>query len=440
MVYFFCPRLYNKSNRPGHRPGKGDAAILITPGLLGLSYRTAPLDLRAQAAFSDRKKLDLAAALAREGVDQCAILATCNRTEIYYMYTQPHQPAAVRRAFLSACGQELEPHLYALEGKPALEQLFLVAAGLDSQILGEDQILGQLQQAAAFARATGSGGKELNRMLQNAAACAKAVKTAYPASQQPLSVCYIGIRQLESRFGLAGRTGAVLGSGQMARLALRHLSAAGLEKIYVCCRSPEAGAALEKEYPGLVQWQEFARRSQILPRCQVVVSATSAPHLVLQPEHLAQNSGPLALLDLAVPRDIDPALADRPDTVFLDVDSLKQTSAENLARRRQLAAQSRQMLDEAVEESWHWLAACAVDRPIQTLRQQVQQVESDTADLLCARLELSDRQQKLLRKLLHAGMNRLLRQPIRQLKELENEQDQARLAQAIDYLFNTAEE
>ena len=126
--------------------------------------------------------------------------------------------------------------------------------------------------------------------------------------------------------------------------------------------------------------------------------------------------------------------------VFLDVDSLKQTSAENLARRRQLAAQSRQMLDEAVEESWHWLAACAVDRPIQTLRQQVQQVESDTADLLCARLELSDRQQKLLRKLLHAGMNRLLRQPIRQLKELENEQDQARLAQAIDYLFNTAEE
>ena len=85
MVYFFCRGLYNKSNRPGHRPGKGDAAILITPGLLGLSYRTAPLDLRAQAAFSDRKKLDLAAGLAREGVDQCAILATCNRTEIYYM-------------------------------------------------------------------------------------------------------------------------------------------------------------------------------------------------------------------------------------------------------------------------------------------------------------------------------------------------------------------
>ena len=147
----------------------------------------------------------------------------------------------------------------------------------------------------------------------------------------------------------------------------------------------------------------------------------------------------MAFLDLAVPRDIDPT-AMRSGWCLLDVDSLKQTSEQNLQKRRTLAAQSEQMLSQAIDKTEQWLAASAVDAPIQTLRQRVQEVEQDTAQLLCERLQLDSHQQKILRKLLHAGMNRLLRTPIHQLKESSTAQQQQQLAQAVEYLFSNPKE
>ncbi len=417
---------------------------MVTLGVLGLSYRTAPLDLRAKAAFSNQDKIELAQQLLREGIEQCMVLSTCNRSEIYYVYPRGAAPfpARIKNVFLAKCGgaKQLEQHLYQLEGTPALEQMFRVAAGLDSLVLGEDQILGQMQEAAAFSRATGSSGKELNRMVQNAVTCAKAVKTAYPVSCQPLSLCYIGMKEIEKRFGIQNRTACVIGSGKMAVLAVRHLVAMGCQRIFLCCRNSAAGQALEQDFPQVVQLHSFGYRSQAISQSDIVVSATSAPHFVVTQQELGACSRPLALLDLAVPRDICPTLGQQKEHLLLDIDSLKQTGRENLEKRRLLARQSEQDIAAAIAQTEHWLAGCAVDAPIQTLRERVQEVEQDTARLLCDKLGLDSHQEKVLRKLLHAGMNRLLKDPIHQLKGLQLEQEQAQLAGAVDYLFGKGKE
>ena len=417
---------------------------LVKLGVLGLSYRTAPLDLRAKAAFSNQDKITLAQQLSQAGVKQCMVLSTCNRSEIYYLYPSGVTPfpEQIKGIFLAVCNasQELSQHLYQLEGTPALEQLFRVAAGLDSLVLGEDQILGQIQEAAAFSRATGSSGKELNRIIQNAVTCAKAVKTAYPVSQQPLSLCYIGMKKIEQQFGIQNKTACVIGSGKMAMLAVRHLVAMGCKKIFLCCRNTQAGKALEQEFSPVVCLHSFGYRAQAIGQSDIVVSATSAPHLVVTQQELANCNQPMALLDLAVPRDIVPEAANSDQRILIDIDSLKQTEKENLEKRHLLAQQSEQDITTAIEETEHWLSSCAVDAPIQTLRERVQEVEQDTAQLLCDKLGLDSHQQKVLKKLLHAGMNRLLKDPIHQLKELQNEQEQARFADAVDYLFRKPKE
>ncbi len=417
---------------------------MVKLGVLGLSYRTAPLDLRAKAAFSNQDKILLAQQLLKVGIKQCMVLSTCNRSEIYYLYPSGVTPfpKQIKGVFLAVCNgsDQLSKHLYQLEGTPALEQLFRVAAGLDSLVLGEDQILGQIQEAAAFSRGTGSSGKELNRIVQNAVTCAKDVKTAYPVSQQPLSLCYIGMKKIEEQFGIQNKIACVIGSGKMAMLAVRHLVAMGCKKIFLCCRNTQAGNVLEQEFAPVVCLCSFGYRTQAIGQSDIVVSATSAPHPIVTQQELSGCNQPMALLDLAVPRDILPQAANSPHRILIDIDSLKQTGKENLEKRHRLAQQSEQSLAAAIAETEHWLASCAVDAPIQTLRERVQEVEQDTAQLLCDKLSLDSHQQKVLRKLLHAGMNRLLRDPIHQLKELQNEQEQVQLADAVDYLFGKSKE
>ena len=419
---------------------------MVKPSILGLSYRTAGLDLRAKASFTDNQKLQIIQRLQQVDITQCFIVSTCNRTEIYYLQPSLESDKAdiVKDIFLQLCDPEqlLLPHLYQLEGIPALEQLFRVTAGLDSLVLGEDQILGQIQQAMAFSKAVGASGKELNRIFQNAVTCAKELKTAYPISNQPLSLCYIGMKKMQQVFPVAQKTACVLGSGKMALLAIRYLMDMQAKKIFLCCRNTQQAQAIQKEYPDRVEWRAFSQRATVLQQSDWVISATAAPHFVITKEELQgyNTQKKMVFLDLAVPRDICPQAVQEISATIFDIDSLKETEKENQQKRIELAKQSEQLLTKGVEQTWQWLARCQVDAPIQTLQQRVQEIEQDTADLLCQRLGLDTHQQKILRKLLRAGMNRLLRNPIHQLKEIEDFQQQQKLAQAVEYLFSKTKE
>ena len=399
----------------------------------GVSYQETPLSLRDKASFSDTQKLEALDRLSAAGIAQAAILSTCNRSEIYYMAPEDSAGEAVRAVFL-----EKEPALgetlFHRRGRAAVAYLFEVAAGLESLVLGEDQILGQVQDALTFARGAGSAGKELTRVFLDAAAAAKQMKTALRISENPLSLCSIGVHRLASCGAVRGRAALVVGSGKMAALALRYLRDCGAERLLNCNRSLEHALALREEFPELEVYP-FAERYEAARGCGAVVSATSSPHLVLKKDHFPEGGDPVFLLDLAVPRDIDPAIAELPNVTLFDVDSLKQTAQESMRRRRELEEQGRAMLLDSVTETMDWLASSRVDSTVQSLQQLCREAEDDTCALLESKRALGEHEKRVLRKFIHAGMRRLVRAPILTLKGLRDETEQEQYMEAVERLF-----
>ena len=402
----------------------------------GVSFRETPLALRARASFTDTQKLEAIDRLAAAGAAQAAVLSTCNRSEIYLFAGEGEEAA---RALFLEREPALAPTLFSLSGREAVAHLFEVAAGLDSLVLGEDQILGQVQEALACARGAGSAGKELTRVFLSAVTAAKQVKTSLHISENPLSLCSIGVRRLQAAGAVQDQPALVIGSGKMARLALRYLADGGAASLTVCSRSMDHALALRGEFPGLCV-RPFAERYEAARGCRVIVSATSAPHTVLREGEMPRTDGPLSLLDLAVPRDIDPAIGERPGVELFDVDSLRQTAEENREHRRALEAQGRAMLDRAVDETMDWLASVRVDGAVQSLQALCREAEEDTCSLLERKLQLGEHEKQILRKFVHAGMRRLVRQPILTLKSLRGESEQEQALRAVEKLYGLEEE
>ena len=406
--------------------------------LTGLSYRSAPIALREKAAFSSSGALAALEELEGIGAGQCLILSTCNRSEIYAITETPGGQDAVRAEFAARVPGG-EGCLFTLTGRAAVEYLFRVTAGLDSMVLGEDQILGQVAQALEMSRAAGCCGKELGRIFQNALAAAKGLRSRLHISEQPLSLCYIGIQALsQTPGGLAGQPALVAGSGQMAGLALRYLAGQGAAPLTVCSRTEAHARALAGSMEG-VRVLPFSQRHQAAAESRVVVSATASPHLIFTQQALPALSHPLTFLDLAIPRDVDPALADRPGVQIFDVDSLKETSRQNLEKRQELAQKGEELLAEGVEETLAWLAASRVDGGLEALGSALARAEADTLALLCDRLELSGHQARLAGKILHAGFRRLQKQPVQVLKGLEDPRRQEEYTRMLTRLFGPEE-
>lgn len=409
-------------------------------GVIGISHRQAPIEIRDRAALSDSDKLELYESLRGEAIGQAVVLSTCNRSEVYYIYTNPKEGKTVRREYLRQCGEpQLDRFLFERQGEEAIRYLFSVAAGLDSLVVGEDQILGQVQAALDFSRRVGCCGKQMNRIFLDAIANAKKIKTELKISERPLSICYIGIKCLENACEIAGKTALVIGSGKMAALALTYLRDLGAERIYLCNRSVERALALKGE-DERVCVLPFAQRYEVVGGCDIVVSATASPHLVVKRERMAKREKPLYLLDLATPRDIDPALAEEERIQLFDIDSLRAVSEENLREREHLVERGRTMADAAAIETLRRLAASRVDPAIESLQSRCKQVEQDTFDMLDAKLSLNDHEKRAVRKILHAGLKRLIREPILALKDLEDELEQNKYGEVVCALFSEKEE
>ncbi len=328
-------------------------------GTIGISYQQAPIEIREKAAFSDTKKMECYDHLRERGITQMVILSTCNRSEIYFLTAEETDAAAVKEEFLFQCGApELEKYLFEKQGGEALKYLFCVAAGLNSLVVGEDQILGQVQDALEFSRRMGCCGKGMNRIFLDAVTCAKKIKTELKISERPLSICYIGMKCLENACKIAGKTALVIGSGKMAALALTYLRDLGAGRVYLCNRSVEHALALKGEgvSTGLCPALCAALLGDGSMR-SLLIRATASPLLVVRREKMKKRARPFYLLDLATPRDIDPLLAQEDGVRLFDIDSLRAISEENRKERRHLEIQGRKMAEEAAEETLRRLAA-----------------------------------------------------------------------------------
>ena len=311
---------------------------------------------------------------------------------------------------------------------------------MESLVVGEDQILGQVVEAMDFARTMGHSGKELERIVRDAVTCAKWIKTNYRISEKPLSVSYIGVKELHRAGGVSGKNILVIGSGKTAALALTYLFEYGAKKIYLCSRTLAHAKELLAVHENLTV-VDYHERYDVMKQCETVVSATSSPHLVVLYDKWKETGvRQMQFLDLASPRDIDSRLQEVPGVQLIDMDTLQKITEKNQNEREKLAADCEQVIEEKVQETMEWLLLSRVDGTIETLQKRCLQIETDSYEYLNRKISLNHREQKLLKKVLHASLQRLIREPIQELKQLEDEEKQKEYQNILKTLFRMYED
>ena len=408
-------------------------------GYIGINYKDAKIEVRDRISFTDNQKIDFLQKAEEIGVSQCIVLSTCNRSEIFFFYEKKDTFSRMQNLYASMFPEvDMDRYLNTREGEAAMEYLFRIAAGLESLVLGEDQILGQVKDAQEFSRTLGHSGKELNRIVRDAVTCAKRIKTELKISEKPLSVSYIGIKKVNEVCGIEGKQALVIGSGSTAILAIRYLYEYGAGKVVVCSRTLAHAKDLLLEFPDLLV-VPYEQRYKEITQSDIVISATASPHLVVRREQAAIDHRTV-FLDLASPRDIDHRLGENEKVCLMNLDTLEQIAAENQAERERLVKISQGWIREAVKETTEWLFSSRMDATIESLQQRCDTIVEDSFSYLNRKMDLGAREQKLLRKILKASLHRLLREPIQELKQLDSKEQQEAYQKVVEELFHISSE
>ncbi|HXV76427.1 MAG TPA: glutamyl-tRNA reductase [Candidatus Polarisedimenticolaceae bacterium] len=392
--------------------------------LVGSNHRSAPLAVRERMSFPLEKISEAHTRLMQlDGVREGMILSTCNRVEIL-AHTDADGAQSLQR-FLADQHRlsldEVERYTYRLADRDAIRHLFSVASGLDSMIIGEPQILGQVKQAYQMAKDLRTLGPALERLLQHGLATAKRVRSETGISRNAVSVAYAAVELARKIFGhLDGRTAMLLGAGKMGELVGRHLVKNGVGRLWVCSRT-YTHAVLRAESLGgaAVHWEESKRK---LREVDIVVSCTGAPGLVLTKPDVAaslrgRKIGPLFLIDIAVPRDIDPQTNDLDNVYVYDIDALQGVIDTNLEQRRQAAERAKRMISSEVDAFVRWMETQEITPLIVALRETMMGVGRLEVERFRSRLgPLDERQQQTVEELARAIIQKILHRPIRRLR------------------------
>jgi glutamyl-tRNA reductase len=384
--------------------------------LVGTSHRLAPVEVRERVAVGPDAAAELAARLAGDGEAVC--LSTCNRTELYLASVDGDD--AERRATdaLAELGgvslDELDPYLYRLEHEAAVVHLFRVAAGLDSLVPGEGEILGQVR--TAYER--GSVGPLLDRLFRDALHTGKKVRTETAIAESPGTTSSAAAALAAQVFGdLEGSRIAIVGAGKIGALAARRLIKRGAELSFVANRSEQRGQLLVAELGG--SSIPLARIGEAIDGADIVVSSTSSADYVLTQEDVAERRGrPLLLIDLAVPRDVDPAVRELPDCYLYDIDDLEAVVQETLAGREAEFGKAEAIAVSEAARFRDWLATRDVVPAIASLRERAEQIRrGELAKASGWLAELPERERDAVDSLTTQIVNKLLHEPIVRLKE-----------------------
>ncbi len=395
--------------------------------IVGLSHHTAALEVREAVAFAEDRIDDVNREL-RElpGVDEAAVVCTCNRVEVVST-TREGPPVAERiAAFLRGAqrtpGPDLDAHLYNYWGRDAVRHLFRVASSLDSMVVGEPQILGQLKQFYARAASAGTTGAVLHRWFHKAFSVAKRVRTETGIAGRAVSVSSAAVELAATIFDrLDGKTAMLIGTGKMGELAARHLLANGVGSLMVTNRTFERAVELARDLQATpVPFEQFAK---YLPMADIVIGATAAATWVLGEqalqEALRERKGrPIFCIDLSVPRNFDPRINALDNVYLYDVDDLATVAEENLGERAREAEKAEHIVVEEVESFYRWLGHLEVVPTIVALREKVDGIRrAELQKTLNQLKELGPREREALEAMTTALVNKILHAPIARLKQ-----------------------
>ena len=410
---------------------------------VGLSHRTAPVELRETVDFG-RSGLDTAlhALGAHGGSQEAVVLSTCNRAEIYAVGESDAAGDALRRFFCDyhkVDSSRLAEHLYCHRGIDAARHLFRVAAGLDSLVVGEPQILGQVKAAYATASELQFTGTVTHRLFHTAFAVGKRVRSETGLGEGAVSVSYAAIELARKIFGdLAGRNVLILGAGEMAELTGVHLRAQGVNQITIASRTLATAEALARQLEGrAVPWSEL--RPALAP-ADIVVTATGATEPVLtralvEDAMRSRRSRPLFVIDIAVPRDVEAAVGNLDQVFLYHMDDLQTIVKENLARRSSELTSAESIVDEEVARFASWLQSREIVPTIVALRQRFEQVRQGELRRLEPKLTgLSPEARAKVEEVTRLLVEKLLLTPTEQLKSVGDETVVA-YAEALHRLF-----
>ena len=412
---------------------------------LGASHKTAPLELREKLALpSGRASRVLAELTDHEAVHEAVALFTCNRTELYLVAADPVEAESAALAILSRQAglrpTELLGAIYSLRATDAVEHLFAVTAGLDSMIVGESEIQGQVKRAYELALVEGVTGPVSNRLFRDALAAGKRVRSETGIARSNVSVSTVAVQLATDFLGsLGGKRVLVIGAGENAELTARALRDRGVETLFVANRRYDRALGLAQRFGGRAV--TFEDMPQELEHADIVVTSTGAPHQIIGREELqyvaASRLGrPLVLIDLAVPRDIEPSVRDCPGIALYDMDDLQRAVTANMGAREAEAEEARGLLRGEVERFEAWVESLDVIPTISALRRRGDEVVDQVLRENASRWEsLSDADRERVEAMARAVVSRLLHEPTLRLKGSAGDHSSYRYVHTLRELF-----
>jgi len=400
--------------------------------IVGVSHKTAPIEVRERLAFAESRLPEALNLLVdRQSINECVIVSTCNRVEIIAASPKPDDADTLTlrlRDFLQqfhACEPSiLKQHCYQYADSSAVNHLFRVTSSLDSMVVGEPQITGQVKDAFQFAQETGFVGHTLTRLMNRAFAVSKRIRNETGIGSTAVSISFVAVELARKVFEtLKGATVMMVGAGEMAELATKHLLNYGAGKILIANRTYENAVKLAEEMKGeAVRFEDFESR---LPEAEIVICSTGAPHYLIHPAHIkhalqSRNNNPILLVDISLPRNVDPAINQLDNVFVFDIDDLQSIAEANRAGREREAVRAETIVKEESERFAAALAEGDINSVIGAFRQEAGAMAFAELERSRKRLgNLSEDQEEALRLMINSIVNKFTNPVIRQLRESE---------------------
>jgi glutamyl-tRNA reductase len=391
---------------------------------LGINHKTAPVEIREQVSIGpERVAGALQDLVAGSAVREAAILSTCNRTELYCGLNGDDGNLAVNwfRDYHHLSREDVRPYLYTYETQPTVRHVLRVASGLDSMVLGEPQILGQVKDAYRRAQQAGTIGKLLGRLFQHTFSVAKQVRTDTEIGSSPVSVAFAAVRLAQQIFDdLGEQTALLIGAGETIELAARHLHENQIGRMIVANRTLANAQRLAGEF------EAYAIALSDLPahlaEADIVISSTASKRPILDRDGVREavrvrRHKPVLMVDIAVPRDIDPVVSELEDVYLYTVDDLQEVIAENRRSRQQAAAQAEEIIETEVSHFMGWLRAQEAVSTIRAYREAAAAAREEVLERAARFLARGGDPEEALQYLAHTLTNKLLHQPCVQMRQ-----------------------
>jgi len=418
--------------------------------IVGLNHRSAPVEVRERLAFpADTIGHALRGLVDRDGIGEGVIVSTCNRVEVCVLASEGYKGTQSVKEFLSAYHgmplAELATYLYHHTEEEAVRHLFRVSSSLDSMVLGEPQILGQVKDAYGYACEFQSIGPVLDKFFTKAFSVAKRVRTETRVANSAVSVSYAAVELAKKILGdLSDKTVMLIGAGEMCELAARHLLSAGAKGILVTNRTFERAVRLAEEFDGTpVRFDELPVH---LKRADIILSSTGAPHFILKREDVEEvlrirRNRPMFFIDMAVPRDIDPD-ANQIDNVYVyDIDDLNNVIETNLEERQREAARAEEIVVAEVTAFRRWLESQQVTPTIVSLRKKFEEIKQAEVEKALSALGAQDpKTKKVVESLASSILNKVLHAPIASLKRESDGLSPTEKVAVVREIFDLPEE